>query len=84
MEIENLARNVGGCSEKRAGAVLRFIRWVLGWCPSHGWLKYPRRFRMNTDYEEIEKNYSVGCRRCQIESYEHWQELRDDYYRSYF
>jgi hypothetical protein len=62
--------------------VRRFVWWALGYCPMHGWFLYPKRYRMNTAYVNEESNYAIGCKYCQQESYEYYQELWDDYWGS--
>lgn len=71
------------CKELRLFGVIRRFFWkIFGYCPMHGWFLYPKRYRMNTAYVEDELNYSVGCKYCQQESYEYYQELWDDYWGS--
>ena len=60
--------------------VRNFFYKIFGYCPRHGWFLYPKRYRMNTAYYEDELNYSVGCKYCQQESYEYYQELWREYH----
>lgn len=55
---------------------------IFGYCHEHGWFMYPKKFRMNTAYVKEEANYSFGCKYCQKESFEYYQELWDNYYSS--
>ena len=64
------------------GVIRRFFWRLFGYCPHHGWFLYPKRYRMNTAYVEYEANYSIGCKYCQQDSYEYYQELWNDYYGS--
>lgn len=57
-----------------------FIKKWLGFCPQHGWFTYPKRYRMNTAYVNDEQNYSIGCKYCQKESYEYYQDLWNTFY----
>lgn len=59
-----------------------FIYKLFGYCPNHGWFLYPKKYRMNTAYIKEESNYSIGCKNCQQESYEYYQELWNYYYSS--
>ena len=61
-----------------------YFRKIFGYCPQHGWFMYPKRFRMNTAYLEEESNYSVGCKHCQKECFDYYEELWNDYYSSRF
>ena len=57
-----------------------FILRILGFCPQHGLFKYPKRFRMNTQYVDDASNYMVGCKDCKTESDEYWDERWREYY----
>jgi len=62
--------------------IKNFFKQIFGYCPLHGWFLYPKRYRMNTAYVDDKNNYSIGCKFCQQESYEYYQELWNDYYGS--
>lgn len=55
--------------------------YIFGYCPVHGWGGKVEKFRMNTAYVKEENNYGYGCKKCQKESYDYYQELWDEYYK---
>lgn len=67
---------------RKAGVMRRFFYRIFGYCPNHGWFHYAKRYRMNTAYINEEANYSYGCKECQKECFEYYDELWKDYYGS--
>lgn len=62
--------------------IQHFFWKIFGYCPQHGWFLYPKRFRQNTAYIDDEMNWAYGCKYCQQESHEYWQEMWNEYYSS--
>lgn len=83
-DIKDLIQAVSKrCKELRLVVTIRSFFWkIFGYCPNHGWFLYPKRYRMNSAYLDDKLNYSIGCKYCQQESYEYYQELWADYWNS--
>lgn len=62
--------------------LLKMIKWLVGYCPIHGWFCRVKKYRRNTAYVDDKKNYSYGCRLCEEEDWIYMQEMWDDYYSS--
>jgi len=59
---------------------IKLLRKMLAWCPQcHGYLVFPRKRRMNTQYEKEESNFCTVCKRCFLEIEAHWEERWDEY-----
>ena len=62
--------------------IYKFIKKIFGYCEVHGWFMYPKKFRINTTYENDNLNYMVGCKFCKEENDSYWNSMWEDYYSS--
>ena len=57
---------------------------LLGYCEHcNSYFKYPKRYRMNTNYEDEESNYTILCKDCEAECDTYWEEQWRDVYGWY-
>jgi hypothetical protein len=70
--------------EKIRYRIIFFLYGIFDYCPHHGWFNQMMKFRMNTSYLNDERNWGFGCKNCQKESYDHYEELWKDYWGSRF
>ncbi len=57
----------------------------FGFCPQCGkWLHLITTYRQHTAYEDDERNFFTGCKRCCERNDEYWEEMWNDYYSGPF
>lgn len=55
------------------------IKKIFGYCPSHGWFKYPKKFRTLASRAHHEKHFCIGCKECKEESDQYFIEANEEY-----
>lgn len=62
----------------------KVINWLLGWCPyckKFHWFRIGiKRRKLNTAYQEKERNYMTSCLPAYKETFEYYKERWEDYY----
>ena len=55
--------------------LIKLLKKLLGYCPRHGYFKYPKWYRSNTAYYEEHFNWEHGCKECKKESDDFWDDM---------
>lgn len=56
------------------------LKKIIGYCPHcRRYFKYPKKRRINTCYEDGEKNYTYECKDCYKRTLEYFDDMWSDY-----
>jgi hypothetical protein len=61
--------------------IILSIKYILGYCNCcNKYFKYSKRRRLNTQYEEEDRNYLTSCDSCYRKTINYYNELWDTFY----